>query len=121
MPTMDMEIFDMNSEEPLAAAFIIYRPCHLVRPSLKREVFGSIKYTSGITPPTAIPVIVAYAAQASPSLKTPISSQSRNMFVTPAATVTYSPSFGFSTVIKKLWNTYCKVKGIAPTKQILAY
>ena len=43
------------------------------------------------------------------------------MFVTPAATVEMRPSFGFSAVMKKLWNSICKINAGFANRIILPY
>ena len=43
------------------------------------------------------------------------------MFVRPAATITISPSFGFSAVTKKLWKTFWSINGIRDIKLIRPY
>ena len=43
------------------------------------------------------------------------------MLVTPAATVATSPSFGFSAVVRKVWNTLCSIKGVVNTREIRPY
>ena len=50
---------------------------------------------------------VAAAAPAAPQENTPTNRASSTMLATPAATVTNSPSRGFSAVANRHWNSYC--------------
>ena len=52
------------------------------------------------------------AAPATPQWKPAMNSASSAIFVTPAATVAISPSFGFSAAIRKLWNTFCSMNAV---------
>ena len=72
-------------------------------------------------PPTIWLIVVAIAAPATPHSKIAMNSQSRNIFVTPAATVTASPSLGFSAVMRKLWNTFWSMNEAVPIRMMLPY
>ena len=65
-----------------------------------RLLFFLEKYIIGIIPPSNSPHTVAAAAPASPNPKAPTNSASRMIFVTPDATITLSPSLGFSAATK---------------------
>ena len=64
---------------------------------------------------------MAAAAPAMLQPKTATKSQSSTIFVTPAATVTYSPNFGLPEVAKRHWNSYCKIENGRVVSIILPY
>ena len=66
-------------------------------------------------------IAVATAAPTTPKLKAATKSASRSIFVQPAMTVTKSPSFGFSAVEKRHWNSYCKTKNGSAERMIRPY
>ena len=64
---------------------------------------------------------VAAAAPTSPQRSTPTNRASSAILATPAATVTASPSFGFSAVMKKLWNSYCRINAGSTARMMRPY
>ena len=110
MLTTDMEILDISSEEPLTQAFSRAGPLKLVLVRPRALVLGRLKYSSGRIPPTTWLRAVAMAAPSRPHRNTATNRASSAMLVMPAATVTARPSWGFSAVTKKLWNSYCSIK-----------
>ena len=110
MLTSDEEMLLISSDEPLPQAARIGRIRRRVGDRRSRLVLGCRKYTSGSTPPTHWLRPVASAAPATPHLNTAMNRASSTMLVTPAATVTFRPSLGFSAAMKKLWNTFCSIK-----------
>lgn len=110
MLTSDEEMLLISSDEPLPQAARIGRTRRRVGDRRSRLVLGCRKYTSGSTPPTHWLRPVASAAPATPHLNTAMNRASSTMLVTPAATVTFRPSLGFSAAMKKLWNTFCSIK-----------
>jgi len=63
-------------------------------------------------------IAVAAAAPTTPRRKTAIKYASRIIFVSPDAMVIRSPSCGRSATTKKLWNTFCSIKGIRASRMI---
>ena len=72
----------------------------------------------GARPPRHSLSTVAAAAPGSPKPKIPTNSRSSVMLVSPAATVTVRPSWGRSATTKKLWNTFCSMKGPVDSRTI---
>ena len=111
----------ISSEEPLEQVFHSTPPSNRGRTSRSILSFFRIKYTTGSNPPTAWLIIVARAAPATPQRSPPTSSASSAALVSPAPTVIYRPSFGFSAATKKLWKTFCKIKQGLAARMIRAY
>ena len=72
-------------------------------------------------PPSDWLIAVAEAAPARPKGSTAVKSASSTMLAIPAITVTISPSWGRSAVMKKLWNSYCSIKAGSAGSIMRAY
>ena len=119
--TIDIEIFDISSDEPFAHDFKTAFMSKRVFPSLKRLLFGQKKYITGTTPPTTWLAAVAAAAPAIPHLNSATKSASQTIFIIPDTTVITSPSWGFSAATKKLWKRNCSINAGSVARIILPY
>ena len=80
------------------------------------ELVKDIEETFGVS--AAAPVAVAAAAPGRPRPRTPTNKRSSVMLVSPAATVTVRPRWGRSATTKKLWNTFCSMKGPVDSRRM---
>lgn len=106
MLTRDMDTLLINSDDPLEQVFSRARRSIRHLPSRSRLLLGRTKYTRGRLPPMNWLRAVAAAAPAAPQENTATNRASSTILVTPAATVIYSPSRGFSAVANRHWNSY---------------